>query len=120
MYGKIENGKLIYAPKDYILDDGRVINNFNNSTFFMKMFGFKLVIDNPPEVGENQYCVVSGYEDNGENITIKYEIKEMEEVPEPITPPSVEERLTKIEKDIDDIKILKSNMLTILEDERNK
>lgn len=120
MYGKIENGKLIYAPKDYVLEDGSVINNFNNSTFFMKMFGFKPVIDNPPMVEKNQYCVISGYEETEENITIKYEIKIMEEEPQPIIPPSIEERLSKIEKDVTYLKEDNYSMFKILSEERNK
>lgn len=43
-YGKLENGKLIIAPKNYITEDGATICNFTSSVDIMLEYGFKEVV----------------------------------------------------------------------------
>ena len=43
MYGKIINGKLIFAPMNYKTSDGVLITNFNTNEDLMKKYGFKKI-----------------------------------------------------------------------------
>lgn len=73
IYAKVVNGALIEAPKNYKLDDGRLILNFNLDTDLMKTHGFKPVKRNKPAFNEEtQTLVVLGFEDNEDAITINY------------------------------------------------
>lgn len=79
MYGKLVNGELIEAPKDLVLENGTVVENFNRSISLMKEYGFRPVIkDEPGHDIETQYCKFVGYEDTGYYIRFKYELEDIE------------------------------------------
>lgn len=79
MYGKIVNDELIEAPKELVLDDGTVVENFNRSISLMKQHGFRPVIkDEPGHDVETQYCKFVGYEDTGYYIRFVYELEDIE------------------------------------------
>lgn len=79
MYGKIINDELVEAPKDLVLDDGTVVENFNRSISLMKEHGFKPVIkDEPGHNVETQYCNFIGYKDTGYYICYQYELEDIE------------------------------------------
>lgn len=79
MYGKLQNGLLIEAPKDYILQDGTVIYNFNRSIEKMIMYGFKPIIQTTPAYNvDTQYAIFTGYNDAGKYIRYCYEIQDIE------------------------------------------
>ncbi len=72
-YAKVVNGALIEAPKNYKLEDGRLILNFNLDADLMKVHGFKPVKRNKPAFNEEtQTLVVLDFEDNEDVITINY------------------------------------------------
>lgn len=72
-YAKVVNGALIEAPKNYKLEDGRLILNFNLDADLMKMHGFKPVKRNKPTFNEEtQTLVVLDFEDNEDVIVINY------------------------------------------------
>lgn len=72
-YAKVVNGALIEAPKNYKLEDGRLILNFNLDGDLMKTHGFKPVKRNKPTFNEEtQTLVVLDFEDNGDVIVINY------------------------------------------------
>lgn len=101
MYGKIIEGYLYYAPKDFKTNDGELIVNFNNNEELMILYGYKKVIDNPPEVNRfNQRVVLTGYDETEDTITKKYTI--IDNKPKP----SLEQRVTSLEKGIDEIMII--------------
>ena len=72
-YAKVVNGALIEAPKNYKLEDGRLILNFNLDGDLMKTHGFKPVKRNKPTFNEEtQTLVVLDFEDNEDVIVINY------------------------------------------------
>ena len=92
MYGKLENGILTYAPRNYRMADGRLITNFYKSETLMKQYGFKPVEDKKPNTLVNTYYEVESYTELEDKIIINYIIREMPQVP------NVEERLMSVEK----------------------
>lgn len=79
MYGKLVNGEFIEAPKDLVLEDGTVVENFNRSISLMKAHGFKPVIkDEPGHDVETQYCKFVGYQDTGYYVRFMYELEDIE------------------------------------------
>lgn len=72
-YAKVINGALIEAPKNYKLEDGRLILNFNLDADLMKAYGFKPIKRNKPTFNEEtQTLVVLDFEDNEDVIVINY------------------------------------------------
>lgn len=72
-YAKVVNGALIEAPKNYKLEDGRLILNFNLDADLMKAHGFKPIKRNKPTFNEEtQTLVVLDFEDNEDVIVINY------------------------------------------------
>lgn len=85
MYGKLENGKLIHAPVNYLTTEGNLIFNFNTNVELMKANGFKEVIDTIPEHDSNtHYVTFKEYVDNGISIVVIYNI--IEKAPAPPSP----------------------------------
>ena len=79
MYGKLIDGKLVYAPKNYLTDDNRMIFNFNNNVEFMKNNGFKEVEDIVPSYDATTHYVIKvGYDEGEDKIVVNYEVLEKE------------------------------------------
>ena len=79
MYGKLIDGKLVYAPKNYLTDDNRMIFNFNNNVELMKNNGFKEVEDIVPSYDANTHYVIKvGYDEGEDKIVVNYEVLEKE------------------------------------------
>ena len=79
MYGKLIDGKLVYAPKNYLTDDNRMIFNFNNNVELMKNNGFKEVEDIVPSYDATTHYVIKvGYDEGEDKIIVNYEILEKE------------------------------------------
>jgi len=94
MYAKLENKKLIYAPRNY--DTGaNLILNFNRNIELMKKYNFKEVIDIKPTYDSStHYLSIENYTENDDTITINYAVNEIEINNEP----SLEERVTELER----------------------
>ena len=45
MYGKMVNGKIIYAPDNYTRSDGTLIIGFNTNEELMKQYGYKEIVE---------------------------------------------------------------------------
>ena len=79
MYGKLIDGKLVYAPKNYLTDDNRMIFNFNNNVELMKNNGFKEVEDIVPSYDATTHYVIKvGYDEGEDKIIVNYEVLEKE------------------------------------------
>ena len=79
MYGKLIDGKLVYAPKNYLTDDNRMIFNFNNNVELMKNNGFKEVEDIDPSYDATTHYVIKvGYDEGEDKIVVNYEVLEKE------------------------------------------
>lgn len=79
MYGKLIDGKLVYAPKNYLTDDNRMIFNFNNNVELMKNNGFKEVEDIVPSYDATTHYVIKvGYNEGEDKIVVNYEVLEKE------------------------------------------
>lgn len=75
MYGKLINVSLIYAPVNYLTDEGSVIFNFNTNEELMKQYGFKPVTDTKPEYNAaTDILVIDGYTEDENSITINYSV----------------------------------------------
>ena len=93
MYAKLENNKLVYAPRNF--KDENIILNFNKNTSLMKQYGFKEVIDIKPEYDNTtHYISVSGYVENENNIIINYVVNVIEENQEP----TLEEQIAELKE----------------------
>lgn len=75
MYGKIEDGELIYAPLRYN-DNGKLIY-FNNSLKKLNACGYKLIVDNKPNYKSSKVLKQVGLIEDKNKIFIKYEIVEI-------------------------------------------
>lgn len=72
-----EDGALYYAPKTYILPDGRRIINFDRAIPWLKKYGFKLVKDERPVYNyETHYIEVDKYIEEEDCIRVVYVIKD--------------------------------------------
>ena len=79
MYGKLIDGKLVYAPKNYLTDDNRMIFNFNNNVEKKKNNGFKEVEDIVPSYDATTHYVIKvGYDEGEDKIVVNYEVLEKE------------------------------------------
>ena len=79
MYGKLIDGKLVYAPKNYLTDDNRMIFNFSNNVELMKNNGFKEVEDIVPSYDATTHYVIKvGYDEGEDKIVVNYEVLEKE------------------------------------------
>ena len=79
MYGKLIDGKLVYAPKNYLTDDNRMIFNFNNNVELMKNNGFKEVEDIVPSYDATTHYVIKvGYDEGEDKIIVNYEVLKKE------------------------------------------
>ena len=93
-FGKLKNGVLQYAPKNYKNPKGNIIVNFNKNINLMKQFGFKEVIHQKPSYNEEtEYIVISGYTETENNIIINYEVKQK------IIEPTIEEKIKEIKEE---------------------
>lgn len=96
MYAKLENGKLIYAPKNLKLGD-KLILNFNKNVELMQQHGYKEVVDIKPTYDNNtHYLTVDGYTEDENNIIVNYELNEIVFNNEP----TLENRVSELEKTI--------------------
>lgn len=77
MYAKLENNKLVYAPKNY--DTGtNLIINFDKNIDLMKKYNFKNVIDNKPDYDNSiQYLSVDRYTETDNDVMINYTINDI-------------------------------------------
>ena len=80
VYAKVVNGALIEAPKNYKLEDGRLILNFNLDADLMKEHGFKPVKRNKPSFdAQTQTLIVSDFEEVEDSVIVNYTIVEKEQ-----------------------------------------
>ena len=78
MYGKLVDGKLMYAKEYFVCEDGSTIINFNNNEKLMMAYGFKPVVSEIPEYDvENEYVTINRYVEKEHIIVINYEIKQI-------------------------------------------
>ena len=101
-YGILLDNQLISAKEYFICEDGNIIINFNQNEKLMRVYGFKVVIDEVPEYDlENEYIVISDYTEKENVIVVNYEVKEIEKTRQQL-------------KQIDQLKCLKmfANTLT--------
>lgn len=77
MYAKLVEGKINYAPVNFMAPNGRLILNFNKNVSLMTEFGFKLVLEDIPSYNHNE-CVLYVYEyvETDDSITIVYKTRD--------------------------------------------
>ena len=79
-YAKVVNGALIEAPKNYKLEDGCLILNFNLDADLMKEHGFKPVKRNKPSFdAQTQTLIVSDFEEVEDSVIVNYTIVEKQQ-----------------------------------------
>ena len=77
IYGKLSNGILSYAPKDYITENQVVIENFNIKEDLLMEFGYKMVIDEKPNYDkESQFLTLKGYIETDKYIECQYDVND--------------------------------------------
>lgn len=77
MYGKLINGEIQYAPKDYILGNGKILFNFDSDVALLKKYKYKLIEDEKPDYNKNtQFLVIDSCVENDNTIIINYAIKD--------------------------------------------
>ena len=107
MYAKLENNKLVYAPRNFNIEN-KLIINFNKNEELMKKYDFKEVIDIKPEYDNTtQYLSVSGYVENENNIIINYVVNEIEENQEP----TLEEKVQVLENENEELKQMDNELV---------
>ena len=96
MYGKIENGVLICAPKSVVIDDRRIINPGEE---ILKKLGFLPVEEEKEPEAEEGYAASSFCEREGDRIVKRWRIEKL-----PTREPTPTERLSRLERIIDEWK----------------
>lgn len=97
MFAKIVNGVLIYAPKDYVKEDGTIIVDFYKLPDENMEYGYKPLIDTKPEYDEDtQYLTLIGYSDDGEKIIVEYKVND-----KPTPKPSIEEEVETLKQQLE-------------------
>lgn len=92
MFGRLVNGKLQIATRQFKTEEGRMILNFNKSESKMKEFGFKEVIDIRPVFdSETQFLNVLKYNETEDTIEIIYQVVDKPVEEEPVVEPTPEE-----------------------------
>lgn len=92
-FGKLKNGVLQYAPKNYISPNGNIIVNFDKNEELLRKYGYKRIINEKPDYNkETEYIIVSGYEETEDSIIINYEIKEI------VITKSIEEKMEELKE----------------------
>lgn len=92
MFGRLVNGKLQIATRQFKTEEGRMILNFNKSENKMKEFGFKEVIDIRPVFdSETQFLNVLKYNETEDAIEIIYQVVDKPVEEEPVAEPTPEE-----------------------------
>lgn len=76
MYGKLKDGAIIYAPKNYVTSEGKMIFNFNTDIALMQEYGFKDVINIMPSYDvETQVIRHTGFVETDTTITYQYVVE---------------------------------------------
>lgn len=86
-WGRIKDGVLEYAPRNFKLEDGtgRTIANFFNSEKWMLKYGFKPILDEQPSYNlETQYLRVEGHVEEEDCIRVVYIIEDVPVYEEPL------------------------------------
>jgi hypothetical protein len=74
-YGKLQNGAIIYAPKNFILEDGSTILNFDINEKALLENGYKSIEDEGrPEYNPNFQTVTSTWEEKESSLVHVYEV----------------------------------------------
>lgn len=92
MYGKLENGKLIYAPKSVIVGEKRIINP--NEEMLLSL-GYLHIENTEAPATETGYHVVGSWKQIETKIVRVWAVEEDKQ-----TDPTTEERLSAIESAI--------------------
>lgn len=107
MYAKLENNKLVYAPRNFNIEN-KLIINFNKNEELMKKYDFKEVIDIKPEYDNTtHYISVSGYVENENNVIINYVVNEIETSKEP----TLEEKVQVLENENEELKQMDNELV---------
>ena len=97
LYGKLINGVLKYAPKDYITTDQVVIENFNKNEKLLLDYGYKTVIDEKPNYNKDtQYLTLKCYAESDAYIICEYDVNDI-----PVEKPSTEEEIENLKVEIE-------------------
>lgn len=76
MYGKLIEGKINYAPVNFMTPNNCLILNFNKNISLMKEHGFKLVVEDIPSYNPNEYVLyIHEYIETDDSITIVYKTR---------------------------------------------
>lgn len=76
MFGKLENGKLVYAKSSYTTEKGNTIINFDDSENLMEMCGFKrIVFSEKPQIDYHTERLVETYTENDNTINVSYTVE---------------------------------------------
>lgn len=111
MYAKLENNKLIYAPKNLKVGD-KLILNFNKNVELMKQQGYKEIVDIKPSYDSaTYYLTVSGYIEDEYSITVNYKLNEIINNNEP----TLEERIKELENKMIDYQNLVQELMQVRE-----
>jgi hypothetical protein len=77
MYGKLIEGKINYAPANFMAPNDCLILNFNKNIGLMKEYGFKLIVEDIPSYDPNKYDLyVYEYVETDDSITIVYKTRD--------------------------------------------
>lgn len=73
MYGKIVDGAVQPAPRDFDTGKGKVIYGFNKNPLLMEKYGYKPLVENIPDHDPNLYePKFKDYIENENNIVVNY------------------------------------------------
>lgn len=98
MYGKLVDGKINYAPSNFMTPNNCLILNFNKNISLMREYGFKIISEDIPSYDPNEYDLyVYEYIENDDSITIVYKTKDKIKYDDPELT-SIKNRLHELEQ----------------------
>lgn len=106
MYGKLVEGKINYAPVNFMTPNGRLILNFNKNVGLMKEHGFKIVSEDIPSYDQNK-CDLYVYEyiETDDGITIVYRAQDKKKYDDPELT-AIKNRLHELEQQNENYQIM--------------
>lgn len=113
MYGKLIEGKINYAPANFMTPNGCLILNFNKNIDLIKEYGFKKISEDIPSYDPNNYDVyVHEYIETDDGITIVYKTQDKKKYDDP--------ELTSIKNRLNELEQQNENYQIIFSEEVNK
>lgn len=108
MYGKLKDGQIIPAPKNFVTSSGNLIFNFDSKPALLIANGYKEIINEEPQYNQSkQEIIFSHYEEQEDTIVAIYNV-----IDKPLTQ---EELINSLQSENEELKEQINNICEVLD-----